>query len=244
MDKNYLKNTYYTSDIVRDAIIKTREFYKGNFKPKLFKRGNHKLPKNVACWDLPCRVTCKFNCPNCYALKAERLYSNRVPQCRAYHYEIIKQAIKDNKKRLYLLQYMCTELDKHVKYCNKKGLLPVVRTHSSGDIFSKEYLDFLLELIDLNKDIYFYAYTKQLDNELIDKLNNRENLNIVKSIIHIGKKNCLNYGSIDYITKLSNELAKENKDSYICGYGIDDTQKCMVNCNTCLHCPHVLFKQH
>lgn len=243
MDKNYLKNDCYTIDVVKQAEIKTNEFYNGTFKPKLLKRGNHKLPKNVACWDLPCRVTCKYNCPNCYALKAEKQYKD-TPIMRAYHYEIVKQALQDSHKYDFFMDYILQEFDRHVEYCNKKGLIPICRIHASGDIFSKEYLDFLLELIDSNKEIYFYTYTKQLDEKLIDDLNKRNNLNIVKSIIHMGKKNCINYGSIDYITSLSNELIKQNKDSFICGYGIDNTQKCMVNCNACLHCPHVLFKQH
>lgn len=244
MDKNYLKNTCYNQDIVKQAELKAIQFFTGEFKPKLFKRGNHKLPKNVACWDLPCRVTCKYNCPNCYALKAEQIYKNNTPLCRAYHYEIVKQAIADIKKREYLLQYMCSELDRHIKYCNKKGLLPIVRIHASGDIFSLEYLALLLELIDLNKDVYFYTYTKQLDEGVIDTLNKKENLNIVKSIIHMDNKNCINYGSMDYITRLSNKLTDKNQDNFICGYGIDDSQRCMVNCNACLHCPHILFKQH
>ena len=239
MDKNYLKNDCYTIDAVKQAEQLANEFHNGSFKPKLLKRGNHKLPKNVACWDLPCRVTCKYNCPNCYALKAERQYKN-TPIMRAYHYEIVKQALQNSYKYDFFMDYILQEFDRHIIYCNRKGLIPICRIHSSGDIFSKEYLELLLELINLLPDINFYTYTKQLDNRTIDKLNKINNLNIVKSIVEVNGKNCINYGSLDYITKLSKEL----DNSFICGYGIDDTQKCMVNCNACLHCPHVLFKQH
>lgn len=42
MNKEYLKNVYYTNDIIDKAKDKTRQFYQGTFKPVLFKRGNKK----------------------------------------------------------------------------------------------------------------------------------------------------------------------------------------------------------
>ena len=120
-----------------------------------------------------------------------------------------------------------------------------MRIHASGDIFSKEYLLLLLELIKLYPDINFYTYTKQLDNTEIDNLNKIPNLNIVKSIINIDNKNCINYGSLDYIYKLQNKLLKNNKECEICSYGIsNDNITCMRDCTHCLHCSNVLFNQH
>lgn len=245
MDKNYLKNEQYTLNIVKQAEIKAMEFYQGIFKPRLLARDNYKLPKNVLCLDLPCKVTCKYNCPNCYAYKTERFHNNTVPEARAYRYEIIKQALKNKKHYDFLIEYLCVELDKHMQYCNKKNLLPIFRIHASGDIFSNKYLELLLHIVKLYPNINFYTYTKQLNNDTIDKLNQLPNLNIVKSIIKINGKNKINYGCMEYINDLQNKLLDNNTDSYICQYGISkENSTCMVDCNKCLHCSHVLFKQH
>lgn len=233
----YSKNEYYTKEDIARAKQLAKDFYNKTYSPQLLKNGNLKLASNVAIWDLPSVVTCKCKCNGCYALKAERMYKNtRV--CRAFHYEIVKQALKDIKKREYLVKYIGNELSKHSMLYN----LPVVRLHSSGDMFSKDYLEFWLEIIRLNPFVRFYTYTKILDNDTIDYYNKMyPNFNIVKSIIN-GK---INYGELDYIQGIAKTLEVEGQPYKICGYGLEgNNEKCMRDCTACLDFCNILFKKH
>lgn len=237
MNKNYNKNPYYTNEDITKAVKLSDDFFNKKYRPQLLKTGNHKLGSNVAIFDLPSIVTCKYKCKDCYALKAERMYKNtRV--MRAFHYEIILQALNDVNKREYLINYINIELRKH----SLTYKLPVVRIHASGDLFSKEYMQLWLDIIQQNKDIQFYTYTKQLDNKTIDYYNNMySNFNIVKSLIDDKYKN---YGDLDYIYGLAKSLEANKKDYAICMYGIKDGHQCMGNCTACLRCSNILFKQH
>lgn len=232
------KNKYYTKEDIAKAKQLCKDFYNKDYVPQLLKSGNKKLGSNVAIWDLPSIITCKYQCKDCYALKAERMYKDtRV--MRAFHFEIIKEALKDKSKEEYLKNYIQTELARH-KLLYK---LPVVRIHASGDLFTPKYLAFWLDIININNDINFYTYTKQLDNDTIDLLNKQfKNFNIVKSLID---DKYINYGSLDYIEDLTTKLEAENKPYYVCGYGFEGNYKtCMGDCTACLHCPNVIFKKH
>jgi hypothetical protein len=157
---------------------------------------------------------------------------------RAFHFEIIKEALKDIKKREYLINYINIELRRHAMLYS----LPVVRIHSAGDLFNEDYLKFWLDIIQRNQDIHFYTYTKVLDNDTIDYYNQMyRNFNIVKSLIN-GK---INYGDIEYIDSIAKTLEAEKKPYYICQYGFKDNhQTCMGNCTACLNCSNILFKKH
>ena len=216
----YSKNKYYTEEDINTAKELADRFYKKQYTPVLLKSGNLKLGSNVAIWDLPSIITCKYKCKGCYAIKPERIYkSTRVS--RAFKYEIIKQALKNKTKREYLQQYINVELSRH-RLLYK---LPVVRLHSSGDFFSKKYLEFWFEIINRNKDIRFYTYTKVLDNETIDKYNSTfTNFNIVKSLID----NKINYGTIEYIESIAKTLDARGEVYRICDYGIgENSTRCM-----------------
>lgn len=234
----YSKNKYYTDEDVEKAKQLADEFYQVKYFPKLFRNGNKKLEKNVLIWDIPAIVTCKGQCKGCYALKAERIYKNtRV--MRAFHYEIIKQALQDVRKRDYLVRYMMTELENHQLIYK----LPVVRLHASGDMFSDEYLKFWLDIIKANPGIKFYTYTKMYSNDEIDKINRQyQNFNIVKSIID---DKFINFGDVEYLEKVTRELTKRNLQYYVCDYGTKDSKAtCMGNCTACLNCSNVLFHKH
>lgn len=237
MNKNYSKNPYYTKEDITKAVKLANDFYNKKYRPQLLKTGNKKLGSNVAIFDLPSIVTCKYKCKDCYAIKAERLYKNtRV--MRAFHYEIILQALQDVNKREYLINYINIELRKHALMYK----LPVVRIHASGDLFSKEYLQLWLDIIQQNKDIQFYTYTKQIDNKTVDYYNSMyNNFNIVKSLINDKYKN---YGDLDYIYGLAKTLRASNQDYAICMYGIEEGHQYMGNCTACLRCSNILFKQH
>lgn len=237
MIKEYNKNKYYQDDEIKQAKELATKFYNREYTPQLLRIGNKKLGSNVAIWDLPSIITCKYQCKGCYAIKAERMYKNtRV--MRAFHYEIIKLALVDDVKYKYLQSYLNVELRRHAMLYN----LPVVRIHSSGDLYSPKYLAFWLELINQNKDIKFYTYTKQLDNELIDTLNKQfDNFNIVRSLID----NKINFGNLDYLEDLSKQLDAKGEEYHICGYGHEDNKlSCMGNCTKCLNCSNILFIKH
>lgn len=238
IDKNYLKNKYYTVEDIDRAKQLLDDYTSGKYKQKLLRQGNKKLPDNVVIWDLPSVVTCKCQCSGCYAVKAERLYKNTRTH-RAFHYELIKYSLLDEDKKNQLLDRLTEELTTHSKLYK----VPVCRLHSSGDIFSLDYLDFLLELVTRNPQVYFYTYTKTLDNNMVDYINSTyKNLNIVKSLIDGKYKN---YGGIDYLKSLGDKLKSGGADYYICTYGFDnDKTTCMVDCTKCLYCSNILFKQH
>lgn len=235
-DRKYNKNKYYLDDDIKKSIQLADRFYKKTYSPKLLKNGNTKLGSNVVIFDLPAIVTCKYKCKDCYAVKAERMYRNtRV--MRAFHYDIVKQALKDVDKKKYLIGYINAELRYHAMLYR----LPVVRIHASGDMFCLDYLRLWLDIIQQNKDINFYTYSKILSDKDIDYYNSLyNNFNIVKSLID-GK---INYGDIDYINSIAKTLEADNIPYKICGYGIDDNEKCMGNCTACLYCSNILFKKH
>ena len=238
MNKDYSKNPYYKDEDIKKAKDLCKRFYNRDYVPKLFATGNKKLGSNVMIWDLPSIITCKYKCKDCYALKAERMYK-QTRVCRAFHYEIIKDALKDNNKKEYLKNYMQVELNRH-KLLYK---LPVVRIHASGDLFNADYLSFWIDIINANKDINFYTYTKILTNQQIDLVNSlHNNFNIVKSMID---DKYINYGNLEYIEDLTTKLDADKKEYYVCGYGFEGNYKtCMGDCTACLHCPNVIFKKH
>lgn len=237
MNKSYSKNPYYTDEDIKKAIKLANDFYNKNYIPQLLRNGNLKLGSNVAIWDLPSVVTCKYKCKGCYALKAERMYK-QTRIMRAFHFEIIQQALKNIKKREYLVNYINIELRRHAMLYS----LPVVRIHASGDMFSEDYLRFWLDIIQQNQNINFYTYTKILDDNAINYWNSMyKNFNIVRSIIN-GR---INFGDVEYIESIAKTLEANKKQYYICQYGFKDNhQTCMGSCTACLTCSNILFKKH
>ena len=238
MNKEYNKNKYYKDDEIKRAKELAQQFYNKDYRPQLFRTGNLKLGSNVAIFDMPSIVTCKYQCKGCYAIKAERLYS-QTRLHRAFHYEIVKEALKDKDKQNYLMEYMNIELRRHSLLFKNT----VVRIHSSGDLFNPQYLALWLDIVNQNKDINFYTYTKQLDNKMIDEINKAfDNFNIVKSLIN---DKYINYGDMDYLEDLSKTLDASNTEYYICGYVHGDNKlQCMGNCTKCLYCSNILFVKH
>lgn len=233
----FKKNKYFTLEDIQKAEVLKTKFFNGEYRPKLLSNGNLKLSVNVAIWNMPSGVTCRYNCKNCYAKKAERLYKNTRIQ-RAFHYLVIKEALQDTIKKEYFVNYLINE----VRYYNQIYKNFVVRIHEAGDFYSKEYLNLWLDIITRCNDIKFYTYTKQLTAKEIDELNkNYTNLNIIHSMID---DKFINYGDDNYIEGLEKYLQAKNIQYYVCDYGNENASKCMGNCTACLHCPNVLFKQH
>lgn len=238
MSKEYSKNKYYKEVEIQQAKELAKQFYNKEYTPQLLRIGNKKLGSNVAIWDLPSIITCQYACKGCYALKAERLYKNTRIH-RAFHYEIIKQALTDKNKRDFFINYLNVELRRHALLFKT----PVARIHSSGDLFNDDYFNLWIDIINQNKDINFYTYTKIYNNDFIDKINATfNNFNIVKSLID---DKFVNFGDLDYLEDLTKTLDAEDKQYHICGYGHEDNKlQCMGNCTKCLECSNILFVKH
>lgn len=239
MDKNFKKNEYYSQhkEDIKKAELLADNFYLGKYSPKMFSNGNLKLGSNVAIWNLPTRVTCKYNCKDCYAVKAER-FRPSVRVQRAFHYIIVQMAIKDIIKMEYLKNYLINE----IKYYSMLYKNFCVRIHESGDFYCKEYLNMWLDIISRCDGISFYTYTKQLEPAEIDTINNNyNNLNIIKSIID---DKFLNYGDDEYINTVEKYLQAGKQEYCKCHWDNKQSGYCMTQCNKCLYCDKVLFLKH
>ena len=244
--KNFLqeaikKNKYYKASDVTDAINLFNEIIAEHKVYKPFAMGNLKLTSSCLVFDLPSIITCKYACKGCYALKAEMIYKN-VRVKRLLNFIVINEILSNTENKNFLLNIFNDILKKYSKVFR----FPIVRIHSSGDFFSKDYLNFWLEFVEKFKTIKFYTYTKQLDNDEIDEINSKyKNFNIVKSLINLDGKKYLNFGSLEEITDLKNRLLASGQEAFICNYGIkENAEACMDSCKKCLNCANILFKKH
>ena len=117
---------------------------------KLFQRGNHKLPREIAIFNLPHLITCPgatAECRQyCYARKAESQYPHSLP----YRYKNWEAS-----KRLDFVGFAIVELS-HMR------TVRAVRIHESGDFYNQEYLDKWVEIAKAMPNLIFTAYTKSL----------------------------------------------------------------------------------
>ena len=67
------------------------------------------------------------------------------------------------------------------------------RIHASGEFYSQVYVDKWTEIVSMNPDITFYAYTKRIKTFDFTKLNTLANFVIIDSLFFKG----LNYGPKD-----------------------------------------------
>lgn len=114
-------------------------------------------PKASLCQTFANKVTGKLQRVGkvlCYASKAEN-YLPSVRRLRWHNYDLLL-ACKNNINELVCL--INGSLPKRVK---------VVRIHSSGDFYCKEYFLAWCEVARLNPDITFFGYTKILDYCLV-----------------------------------------------------------------------------
>lgn len=235
------KNPYYTSKDVKLAcnIAKIIIRNVNNKKYNFFRYENHKV-KNTLLFDLPSIITCKYACKNCYALKSERIYKNtRI--MRLYHYIIMVYIQHDKKAYNNITTYIINYLN-NLSFNNKI----IIRLHASGDFFNKEYLNTWLYIAKNCNNCMFYTYTKQLNNDEINNINNNyHNFNIVKSLITIENKTYINYGNNEYIEYLKSLLDKHGMKYYVCDYSNKHEHKtCMGNCHACIYNDIVLFYVH
>lgn len=115
-----------------------------------FSRGNRKLPKTTAIFNLPHMTTCPGateECKKyCYAAKAERMYKNTLPY-RQRNYQASKEP---------------TFVDEIVSELRRSRNITAVRIHESGDFYNQEYLNKWVEVASRMPNLVFTAYTKSL----------------------------------------------------------------------------------
>jgi hypothetical protein len=140
--------------------------------------GMIKYIKNVVVFDLPAGHTCpaakecmvkadkitgelikgKHNRYDCYAAKAERQY-DLCRNNRWNNYDNIKN---------------CNSIDEIVELINSSipNGTEIIRIHSSGDFFSKNYFLAWVEIAKINPNIKIIGYTKMLQYVNYDKPDN------------------------------------------------------------------------
>lgn len=123
-----------------------------NRKMKLTMKEHPELEIRVV--SLPCIITCPFagKCRfGCYATSGQQ----GMPDCvRAYMENL------DMVRRGEFFPQLRAELTMYEIQAKRKGVIPYVRVHDSGDFVDEEYLDNWLKLMREFPDIHFYAYTK------------------------------------------------------------------------------------
>ncbi len=127
---------------------------------KIFSRGNYKLPRNIAIFNIPEVSTCpgktKACTKLCYAIKASIMY----------HHVVIPQ--RKRNLRLSISKHFVIEACKELKVMKK---VTAVRIHEAGDFYNQIYLNKWIIIANKFPQLIFFAYTKSymLDYSKIPK---------------------------------------------------------------------------
>jgi hypothetical protein len=158
------------------------------------KAGNGSLIQNT--FGLPAGKN--YSCPGatsicekvCYAGKLEKLYK-AVKANLLHNWELLKDA--DYNTMFHLLNDMILDFKKD---CDKKDAPKLFRIHWDGDFFNKTYIEAWLSVIDTNKDVQFWVYTRVKSAAMI--LRTLPNLSLYYSTdsdnVEIGKELSDNHG--------------------------------------------------
>jgi hypothetical protein len=183
--------------------------------------------------DMPAIYTCK-NClkcaGTCYALGSQEQYA----------------AVKLGRfANLYMFLNHRGEFRRLIEEQITQDKFDLVRLHSSGDIFSQPYADFLEGIVKAHPEKKFYVYTKISDLDL-SKLEALPNFNKVSSLLPDGSKN---YGSLEYINAKAKEFglkicpaSKNPKQDWVCANKSYEGKE--LKCNLCTREKNMLFLEH
>ena len=221
-NNKYFKTHIELLDISKKELQEIKAY---KLKSGFLKNGNKKLGNKIYSFDLPAVVSC----PNsdicfktCYANKGTFLYGgNNAKQSNTFNYTI---ALND-------LKYLQKELIKEII----KKKIKVIRIHSSGDFFSKEYFLMWCNIAKRFKNLKIFTYSKAPQ---IEGLKVPKNLNIIDSFITIDNTKYLNYGNYEEISKMRTKIK-----GIICPVTIGKKIDCSA-CKYCITKNKVLFVQH
>lgn len=174
-------------------------------------KGNWKLPRRWATFNLPSGKTCPHATPECkrtcYARKAEVRYSNVVPFARTTNMITAKHG--------RFIEQVCGILDK------RRRLPPVFRIHESGDFFSKAYFRQWIVIARRYPNIQFYAFTKRFD---LFRFKRPDNFRLIASLYYDDPRRAPK-GAPVFRTVRVGETAPG--------------MKCLGNCDNCGVCPFI-----
>lgn len=135
-----------------------------------FKKGNMKLGRDIAIFDLPRRVTCPGATAwckmKCYARKAEYSYKSVLP----FRY----RNLEDTKKKGFVKEA--------IEKLQRMRVVRAVRVHSSGDFYNQTYVNKWYEIMKANPQIQFTFYTKSFHLFDFSKIRRLKNVNAFASI--------------------------------------------------------------
>jgi len=185
--------------------------------PERMGKGNSKL-KDILIFDLPAGSKEGGSCHNskscektCYAMNQQRQYVNT----RIFR---LTNMLLLNQHKETLQTLLETQI--------KKSKFNTVRIHSSGDFYSQNEIDMWSTIISKFKDHKVYAYTKV--NKMFDfsSIKSNDNFNLIDSIV---EDKYLNYGSLDYITRIA-----EKTGGFLCPATLGKDVKCNRECSYCV----------
>jgi ferredoxin len=137
---------------------------------------NGKTPTIANTFGLPAGK--EYSCPSqtptcakvCYAGKLEKIYKG-VRNVLLTNWDQLKDATRD--EMIVLLDEMIKDFKKD---CDKRGADKLFRIHWDGDFFSDEYAYAWKHVVNNNKDVQFWVYTRVPTAAII--LNGIENLSL------------------------------------------------------------------
>jgi len=160
----------------------------------------------------------------------------RCKTCSNYCYNLkgyfYKNNISSRFNRLLALIENKEELKARINKQLEKPKSDIVRIHTDGEFFSKEYLQWWLDIAKENKHIKFYTYTKQY--ELFKGVELPKNM-----FVQISYNNTLE-GELDTVKsflklKNYNIYYTYEKEEEIKDLGVE-SMKCKGKCETCRQC--------
>lgn len=205
----------------------------------IFKDGNDKIDKSVACQAIIPILSCGKYCPGCYAANCCVGAHGKAVTLAWYRWYFIEKHYPE----LYFAQ---------VKYEIEHSKKLNYRLHVSGDFIDIIDFDNWNDSIKLYPAKHFYTYSKVPETRTAGKANN---LNIVDSC----PMNHINYGDKEYIDKLADTIEKKTGSRpWICKCGTDTEKSfnaphkaakdgiryCGGICKHCQTDPYVLFEKH
>ena len=184
-----------------------------------------------------CGGTCGMNCPHCYAQVGHYTHSN-VQICLGRHTYLARYAL-DWLRRAIAAQVIADNI-------------AMCRIHVAGDFFGRAYAEMWLDIIRMYPETIFWTYTKQTGrgglDDVLQEIANAANANIVDSIVTVGGKSFMNFGTAAEVMKLYHLLKSAGESVYICKCGLDasgvDAVAHCNRCNHCFTCKFVLFLKH
>ena len=137
---------------------------------------NGKTPTIANTFGLPAGK--EYSCPNatsvcssvCYAGKLEKIYKG-VKATLLHNWELLRNA--DSAEMIRLLNEMIVDFKKD---CDKRNAQKLFRIHWDGDFFNDTYAYAWKTVINNNKDVQFWVYTRVPSAATI--LNNISNLSL------------------------------------------------------------------